>query len=64
MSVFLQGTECPLGCFCEVSSYLSSPGTGVFSSCQPKGHMPQGAIVTCEDVGSDREHNIHHLRIS
>ena len=41
MSVFLQGTERPLNAFVEVSSYLSSLGTGVF---QPKGHTPQNLL--------------------
>lgn len=50
--------------FCGVSCYLSSLGTGVFSSCQPqRATMPQRPVGRwCEEWRGGE--NIHHLKIS
>lgn len=69
MSVFLQGGEREresvlLMLFCGVSCYLSSLGTGVFSSCQPQRATCLNDLL--EDVWrvTGRRKNIHHLKIS
>lgn len=50
--------------FCGVSCYLSSLGTGVFSSCQPQRATCLNDLL--EDVWrvTGRRKNIHHLKIS